>query len=250
MNRAYNIVLNNTQYPIVRFLYNLVGSLNSNNCVYPRSNGPDFEPAFKALVDSYRNWLDKIALNERTFINETMCLVCLGVKDYANFIYPNLTYPEFPSISQFIYERDYFARRADHLTGILLELETLHSTMAAKILKFSSSIAPSSSPVCTDLKNQLSNASLLNSKKLCSDQRSCRKIVVKYFGELVSPQLLYFINRLSNNLAMVVGAGTYAISDTPSFGFRGNVTYSSMYGFKYVPNVTLYDESNEYAGLY
>ena len=74
--------------------------------------------------------------------------------------------------------------------------------------------------------------------------------MVKYFGQLLTPQLLYLIKRMSSNLPMVVSGGSYVISDTPSFGFKGNVTYEPMYSYRYLPNVTTYHDSNEYSGLY
>jgi hypothetical protein len=84
---------------------------------------------------------------------------------------------------------------------------------------------------------------------MCTDSVTCRAFVVKYFGGIVMPQIMMYINQVSLQLDMWGGLGTYGISDDPNVGFRGNVTYKSMYGTIYYPNATLYSDSNLWAGL-
>ena len=125
----------------------------------------------------------------------------------------------------------------------MLALEALHNNLTALIVKLGRTIS-SSQPACLTLKAQSTNSTFLQLKKICTDTKSCKKIVVKYFGQLLTPQLLYYINRISSNQPMIVVSGAYAISENPNFGFKGNVTYQSMYGYRYMPNVTIYNDTN------
>lgn len=141
---------------------NLTLSLNNNNCSYTRASGPDSDPTFIGLMSTYNSLVKKIETEERKFINQTMCLVCLGIKDYPNFIFPNLSYPQYPSLSDLMYERSYFVSRVNELTDIMVELEGLHLNMTAMILKLINTISPSQSSACINLKLQASNVSFLN----------------------------------------------------------------------------------------
>lgn len=57
--------------------------------------------------------MKKIEMSERSFINQTLCIVCMGTKDYANFMNPNLNYPQYPDFNNFMYERHYFTTRVN-----------------------------------------------------------------------------------------------------------------------------------------
>lgn len=60
-----------------------------------------------------------------------------------------------------------------------------------------------------------------------------------------------YINRVSNGLSMFVGAGDYYIAEDDRFGYKGNVSnYSSVYGIRYMPQVSIYKAVNAFAGLY
>ena len=48
---------------------------------------------------------------------------------------------------------------------------------------------------------------------------------------------------------MLNGGVKYIISENPNYGFKGNVSYNSMYGRRYLPNVTIYTADNLYFGL-
>jgi hypothetical protein len=47
-----------------------------------------------------------------------------------------------------------------------------------------------------------------------------------------------------------VGSANYCISNDPAYGFAGNTTYTSMYGNKFLPNATIYLQSNLWQGLW
>jgi hypothetical protein len=72
---------------------------------------------------------------------------------------------------------------------------------------------------------------------------------VKYFGQVISPQLMMYIHQTSLGLGMWTQLGAYCISNDPKYGFKGNTSYVSMYGNMFMPDVTLYNDSNLWSGL-
>lgn len=67
---------------------------------------------------------------------------------------------------------------------------------------------------------------------------------------VASPQLLYYIERNGAGKVMFPATGSYVISEDGAFGFKGNVGYTDRYGWKFLPNVTVYNETQDYKGLY
>lgn len=122
LNKIYGTILANVKYPIVQYVYNMSRDLDAFKCSFNRSLMPDSEPFFIIHHKRYREILTKIEQNERQFINETMCLACLGIKDFANFIYPDIKTPQYASFNNLIYERQYFENRVQLLVDLLLQL--------------------------------------------------------------------------------------------------------------------------------
>jgi hypothetical protein len=43
--------------------------------------------------------------------------------------------------------------------------------------------------------------------------------------------------------------GSYCIANDHNYGFKGNISYMTMYGNMYLQNVTIYNQSDNWAGL-
>lgn len=119
--------------------------------------------------------------------------------------------------------------------------------MIAKITSISASIS-TQTQICQSIKLETSNIAFLNAKRICTNETDCRKIAIKYFGLMVTPHISYYIKRKSLEIGTGDSFSSYVISEEPNVGFRGNTTYISQYGRKYLPNVTIYEEP-EYIGL-
>lgn len=119
--------------------------------------------------------------------------------------------------------------------------------MITQITSISASIS-TQTQICQSIKSETSNIAFLNAKRICTNETDCRKIAVKYFGHLVTPHILYYIKRTSLEIGMGASFPSYVLSEEPNVGFRGNATYVSQYGRKYLPNVTIYS-GPEYIGL-
>jgi hypothetical protein len=108
--------------------------------------------------------------------------------------------------------------------------------------------------VCDGYRNYYLDTNFDLSKfRICNDDQSCRKVVVKYFGLVAAPQLMHYILWKYNNTAGNYAVATdYVIADEGGrVGFRGNVTdYVNLYGNRYLPNITVYKSSLDFLGLF
>lgn len=187
-------------------------------------------------------------------MNETSCLVCMGTQDYPTFMLPNMTSLDNPTTNSLIFERSYFNQRVADLTALLVKLEGMHAQLLNWLKLAAAGINLSyNGASCQPLRElYMSSGFTLNEFRLCTDEKTCRQVAIKFFGLVASPQLAYFIRwRQTNTGSNTLPGSDYVIADEGgNVGFKGNSSgYANLYGTKYIPNTTFYRYSDGYANL-
>jgi hypothetical protein len=60
LNTLYNIILNNTKYPIVKYLNTMISNLDINMCSYNKVFLPSNDQLFLTLINNYSALIKKI----------------------------------------------------------------------------------------------------------------------------------------------------------------------------------------------
>ena len=164
---------------------------------------------------------------ERQFIRETLCMMCMGVRDMPTFLYPDSTATSNLSQLHFnhlIIDSAYFHNRTAALAQLYLQLEQMHDPIRHYILNITAS--------CQSIE-------YVERKRICESEASCLKVAVKYWGEAGAPQNVLYIRQRAHDSGIGMAGNDYYLSNTT--GFRGNVTtYKGMYGTHYLPPVQVY----------
>ena len=60
LNTLYNIILNNTKYPIVKYLNTMISNFDINMCNYNKTFLPSNDQLFLTLINNYSDLIKKI----------------------------------------------------------------------------------------------------------------------------------------------------------------------------------------------
>lgn len=60
LNTLYNIILNNTKYPIVKYLNTMISNFDINMCNYNKAFLPSNDQLFLTLINNYSALIKKI----------------------------------------------------------------------------------------------------------------------------------------------------------------------------------------------
>ena len=174
--------------------------------------------------------------------------MCLGVKDFPSFIYPDLKATTNPSIGQlhfnfYILQKPYFQEKAKQIVETYLDLEKMHIKIRDYVISMMEGISESkrsSNRNCNNLYSTYKNFTFLQSQRICTGKQ-CNQIAVKYFGEPAAPQNVRFIKSRATGVGMALGGWDYYLSDRVGFG--GNkTTYEQLYGTRFLPEIEIYEK--------
>ena len=87
------------------------------------------------MLAEQRMLVDQLIERERQFIDETLCIFCLGIKDFPSFIYPRGT------SSNFMIHKQYFLDQINTATDIFVKLESYHYKVREKIINLATTIS-------------------------------------------------------------------------------------------------------------